>query len=106
MGDGDKGVALLKKRLYDGGQSLWGVQGGVVKQNNGAGLYLGGHPLGDLSGGQIFPVQTVAACSKGKGLGDNAPPPGCKCSARNRKTPMLFGEAWAFSFEGKREKKS
>ena len=57
--DGNKGVALLEQSLQNGGQGLGGVKGGVVKQDNGPGLYLGGHPPGDLSGGQVLPVQAV-----------------------------------------------
>ncbi len=57
--DGDEGIALLKQGLNDAGESLRRVKGGVVKQDNGPGLYLGGHPPGDLSGGQVLPVQAV-----------------------------------------------
>ena len=60
LGDGDEGVALLKEGLDDGGQGLRRVEGGVVKQDDGPGLDLGGHPLDDLSGFQVLPVQTIA----------------------------------------------
>ena len=66
--DGNKGVALLKQGLDDGGQGLRGVQGGVVKQNDGPWLDFGGYPLGDLPGSQVFPVQAVTECNKGKRL--------------------------------------
>ena len=36
------------------------VEGGVVKQDDGPGLDLGGHPLDDLSSFQVLPVQTIA----------------------------------------------
>ena len=64
--DGDKGVALLEKSLDDGGQGLGGVKGGVVKQDDGPRLHLGGHPPGDLPGLQVLPVQAVTECNKGK----------------------------------------
>ena len=57
--DGDEGIALLEEGLDDGGQGLRGMEGGVVEQDDGAGLDLGGHPLDDLSGGQVLPVQAV-----------------------------------------------
>ena len=44
------------------------MEGGVVEQDDGAGLDLGGHPLDDLSGGQVLPVQAVTECNKGKFL--------------------------------------
>ena len=50
LGDGDEGVALLEKGLDDSGQGLGGVEGGVVEQDDGAGLNLAGHPLGDQIG--------------------------------------------------------
>lgn len=59
LGDGDKGIAVLKQRFNDGGQGLRGVLGGVVEQHDGARLHLGDHPLCDLVGGQVFPVQAV-----------------------------------------------
>ena len=66
LGDRDKGVALLEQGLDDGGQGLRGVEGGVVEQNNRTGLYLGGHPPGDLPRLQILPIQAVTKCNKGK----------------------------------------
>ena len=57
--DGDEGIALLEQGLNDAGEGLRRVKGGVVKQDNGPGLYLGGHPLGNFSGGQVLPVQAV-----------------------------------------------
>ena len=57
--DGHKGIALLQKSLDDAGQGLRGVEGGVVEQDDGPGLDLGGHPLGDVGGGQVLPVQAV-----------------------------------------------
>lgn len=51
LGDGNEGVALLKQRLNNGRQGFRGMQGGVVKQNDGPRLDLGGHSLGNLSGG-------------------------------------------------------
>ena len=59
LGDGHKGVPLLKQTLDDVRQGLRGMEGGVMEENDGAGLYLAGHPLGDLTGGEVLPVQTV-----------------------------------------------
>lgn len=51
-----EGVALLEESLNNGGQGLRSVQGGVMEQNNGPRLDLGGHPLDNLPGSQILPV--------------------------------------------------
>lgn len=64
LGDGEEGIALLQQRLDDARQGFWSVQGGVMEQDDGAGLDLACHPLGDLRRGQLLPVQTVPA---GKG---------------------------------------
>ena len=56
LGDGEEGVALLKQLFQNGGQRLRGVLGGVVKQDNGAGLNFGSYPLGDLRSGGIFSI--------------------------------------------------
>ena len=55
--DGDEGVPLLEQGLQDAGQGLRRVDGRVVEQDNGAGLHLGGDPLGDLRRGELLPVQ-------------------------------------------------
>lgn len=59
LGDWDEGIAVLEQALDNARQGLRGVFGGVVEQDDGAGTDLGGHPLGDLTGGEVFPVQTV-----------------------------------------------
>ena len=51
LGDGDEGISLLKQGLDDGGQGLRSVERGVVEQDDGARLDLGGHPPGNLPGG-------------------------------------------------------
>ena len=66
LGDGHEGIPLLEEGLDDGGQSLRGVLGGVVEQDDGPRLDLGGHPPGDLPGLQVLPVQAVTKCNKGK----------------------------------------
>ena len=62
--NGNKGISLLQQPLDDGGQSRGGVLGGIVKQHDGAGLHPARHPLCDLAGGQILPVQTVNTTNK------------------------------------------
>ena len=52
LGDRYEGIILLK-------QGLRGVEGGVVEEDDGPGLDLGGHPPGDLVRRQLLPVQTV-----------------------------------------------
>lgn len=59
LGDGHKGVALLGQLLQDAGQGLGGVKGRVVEENDGPGAHLAHHPLLDLGGGDLFPVQTI-----------------------------------------------
>ena len=69
LGDGDEGVALLKQSFKNPRQSLRGMLGGVVEQDDGAGLDLGGDPLGDLGGRKVLPVQTIYVPNRGKPLG-------------------------------------
>lgn len=59
LGDGDEGIAILQQTLDNAGQRLRGVLGGVVKEDDGAGADLGGHSFGDLSGGEVLPVQGI-----------------------------------------------
>lgn len=59
LGDGEEGVAVLEEGLNDARQGLWGVEGSVVKEHDGPGLDLGGHPLGDLRSREVLPVQAV-----------------------------------------------
>lgn len=54
-----KGVALGLKGLDDPGQGLRGVESGVVEEDNGPGLNPVQHPLGDLGGGEVLPVQRI-----------------------------------------------
>ena len=63
LGDGDKGIALLKQGFDDGGQGLRRVDGGIVEQYDGAGLHFPGDPADDLVRRNLFPVQTVTACN-------------------------------------------
>ena len=51
LGDGDKRVSIPQQRFNNAGQRFRCVQSGVVEQHDGAGLYFGGHPLGDFGGG-------------------------------------------------------
>ena len=62
-------VALLEQGLDDAGQRLRGVEGGVVEEDDGAGLHPGRHPLRDLPGGELFPVQTIPIPNSFKPLG-------------------------------------
>lgn len=56
LGDGDEGVAILEELLNNTRQRLRRVESGIVKENDGARLYLTGNPLGNFTGGEIFPV--------------------------------------------------
>ena len=58
-------VAVLRHVVQDGGESLRGVEGGVVEQADGPALYPLRHPLGDFACRDVLPVQTVPA---GKGF--------------------------------------
>lgn len=71
--DGDEGVPLLEQGLQDAGQGLRRVDGRVVEQDNGAGLHLGGDPLGDLRRGELLPVQAVTVPHSFKPLSLLAP---------------------------------
>ena len=68
LGDGYKGIALLSELFQDGGQGLGGVEGRVMKENDGPRAYLAGHPLGDLVGGDLLPVQAVTIGNRFKQL--------------------------------------
>ena len=70
LGDGHKGIALLQKSLDDAGQGLRGVEGGVVEQDDGARLDLGGDAPGNLAGGEVLPVQAVIERNDRKFLPD------------------------------------
>lgn len=59
LGDGKEGITLLQQRFDNAGQRLRSMQGGIVKQNDGAGLDLTCHPLSDLGCGKFLPVQAV-----------------------------------------------
>ena len=59
LGDGHKGVPLLDELLENGRQGLRGVKGRVVEEHNGARLNLACHPLDNLPGRQVLPVQAV-----------------------------------------------
>ena len=69
LGNGHDFIALAQQVFDDAGQGLGGVQPGVVKEDDAAGLHFGGNPVINLVGGNFFPVQTVPAGHKGKALG-------------------------------------
>ena len=54
-------VAALQKGFDDAGESGGGVESGVVKEHDAAGLDPGGDSFGDVSGGEILPVEGVPA---------------------------------------------
>lgn len=56
---GHQGVPLADEVFQDSGQGLGGVLGGVVEKNNRPRLDFGGHPLGNVPGGQVLPVQRI-----------------------------------------------
>lgn len=59
LGDRNDGVALGDQILQDPRQRLRRMLGRVVEQHDGAGLDPAGHPLGDLAGGDLLPVQRI-----------------------------------------------
>lgn len=59
LGDGHEGIALLSELFQNGGQGLGSVESCVMKEHDGARSHLAGHPLGDLVGGDLLPVQTI-----------------------------------------------
>ena len=69
LGDGYQVIAVLDQRLEDAGQSLWGVEGGIVEQADGPALYPLRYPLGDFACRDVLPVQTVPAGKGFKSLG-------------------------------------
>lgn len=87
LGDGYKGIALLSELFQDGGQGLGGVEGRVMKENDGPRAYLAGHPLGDLVGGDFFPVQAVPIPNSFKRLR----PKEIRRDFTNRLFPCSFG---------------
>ena len=66
--DGNKGIAFLDQAFNDGGEGLRRVLGGIVEEDNGAWLDLGGDTAADLRGREVFPIQTVRAGSSFKAL--------------------------------------
>ena len=68
LADGDHLVAVLEQIFQNTGQSLGGVEGGVVEEDDGPRGHPGGHPLGDGGGVVVLPVQAVPAGSGCKGL--------------------------------------
>ena len=62
-------VAVLRHVVQDGGESLRGVEGGIVEQADGPALYPLRHPLGDFACRDVLPVQTVPAGKGFKSLG-------------------------------------
>ena len=65
---GDKGIAFLNQAFDDGGQGFRRVFCGVVEEDDGAGLNLGGDTAADLRGREVFPIQAVTAGSTFNGL--------------------------------------
>ena len=68
LGDGDDGEAVLDQLFQDPGQSLRGMEGGVVEQDDAARLHLGGDAAVNGVGVVVLPVQTVRVPNKGKSL--------------------------------------
>ena len=66
LGDWHKGVALLEQGLQNGGQGLRGVEGRVVEEDDRPRLHPAHHPLGDLFGGEVLPVQAVTVPNRFK----------------------------------------
>lgn len=66
--DGDKGIAFLDQAFDDGGKGLRRVFRGIMEENDGAWLDLGGDAAADFSGRQVLPVQTITAGSTFKAV--------------------------------------
>ena len=67
LADGDNVIALPEEVFQNGGQSLGGVEGSVVEEDDGPRSHLGGHPVGDGGGVVVLPVQAVPAGNGCKG---------------------------------------
>ena len=61
LGDGHHPVPCRLHEVQHGGERLGRVEGGVMEEDDGAALHLACDPLGDLRGGELLPVQTVAS---------------------------------------------
>lgn len=59
LGDRHEGVPLPDQVFQNAGQRFGRVLGGVVEQHDRPRLDLGGHPLGDVRGGEVLPIQGV-----------------------------------------------
>lgn len=59
LGDGHQSIVLLDQVLQDRRQRLRRMLGSVVEKDDGPGLDLGGHPLGNVRRRKILPVQGV-----------------------------------------------
>ena len=70
--NGENGVALLDEILQNGGQSLRGVEGGVVKEDDASRLDLAGDPVIDSAGIIVLPVQAVPKRNRVKSLCRNS----------------------------------
>ena len=57
--DGQHGVALVDKILQNSRQCLRRMEGGIVEQNDTAGLHLGGDSLVDGVGVVVLPVEGI-----------------------------------------------
>lgn len=68
LGDGDHGVAIGLQIRENGGEGLRRVDGGVVKEADGAAGDLACNPLGDVRRRQLLPVQAVPHGSSWKRL--------------------------------------
>ena len=62
----DKGISFLQKILNNSRQRRRGILRRVVEQDDTSRLDFGCHPLGNVRGGQVFPVQAVTIPYKGK----------------------------------------
>lgn len=64
--NGHEGVTLLQQAFNDTRQRFRSVEGSVMEQHNAPRLDFARHPLGNICGGQILPVQAVATGSSCK----------------------------------------
>ena len=65
---GDEGIAFLNQAFDDSREGLRCIFCGVVEEDDGARLDLGGDTLTDLCGWEVFPIQAITTGKTFNGL--------------------------------------